>query len=73
LEGILRVIRGIRERSYIEFKKLHKSCIEHERIKVTERLEAIIEVAIDLKAKPTLSKKFIIFSVANYTGISTSS
>lgn len=47
----------MRESSCIELKKLHKSCIEQERIKVTERFEAKIEVVIDENTFPTLSKK----------------
>ena len=52
-------------------KKLHKSCIEQERIRVTERFEARIEAATDLKIDPTLSKKVKMFLLANYTGSST--
>ena len=50
-------MRGIREMSCIELKKLHSSCMEQERTKVRERLEARIEVVTDLKTEPIFWKK----------------
>lgn len=63
----------MREINYIELMKLQSSCIEQDMIMVTERLEARIEVAIDLKVFPRLLKKVMILSLSSYTGISTSS
>lgn len=46
-------MRGIREMSCIELKKLHSSCIEQDSTKVRERLEARIEVVMDLNTEPS--------------------
>jgi hypothetical protein len=73
LDGIAKFIRGIRESNYIEFKKLQSNCIEQESIRVTERFEARIEVASDLKMEPNLSKKFKTLKLASCTGSSTES
>jgi hypothetical protein len=66
-------MRGIIEISYIELKKLHKSYIEQERIRVTDKFEARIEAVMDLKTYPTLSKNDITFWLASCTGNSTES
>ena len=64
-------MRGIRDRSYMELRKLQRSCIEQERIRVTDRFVARIEVATDLKMDPTLSKKRTTSELASWTGSST--
>ena len=46
-------MRGIREMSCMELKKLHSSCIEQESTKVRDRLVARIEVVMDLKTEPS--------------------
>ena len=50
-------MRGIREMSCMELKKLQSSCMEQESTKVRDRLEARIEVVMDLNTEPSFWKK----------------
>jgi hypothetical protein len=58
-------MRGIKEMSCMELKKLHSSCMEQERTKVRDRLDARIEVVIDLNTEPSFWKKSKVFALAN--------
>lgn len=63
-------MRGIKEMSCMELKKLHRSCMEQERTKVRDRLEARIDVVMDLNTEPSFWKKSWVFALASYTGSS---
>ena len=58
-------MRGIREMSCMELKKLQSSCMEQERTKVRERLEARIEVVTDLNTEPSFWKKSCVLALAS--------